>query len=168
MSRSNGYLFEKSPDDHRTPLAQAICSNNVDEVSLLLREGAVKSIFVNGPYANSLVCTLPHTVQPPSQYILQPKRVEKDQIHPKILEDIDENLSEYILNLKQAELSKISPSGVSGTSPANGTDNMAKDVLSDPSASKKTKKSNSMFDTFRRGDKVRLNHLVRVSFFFFF
>jgi hypothetical protein len=53
-------------DLQQTPLGLAVSKGNQKEVEAFLSDGAASSVFVNGYFPNSLVCTLPQTAQPAS------------------------------------------------------------------------------------------------------
>ena len=86
----------KNPSQ-QTPLGEAIINNDLEQVKILLEEGAASSIFIQGYFPGSLVCTLPQTSQPVSNCFNHPPPFHNQ--NPDILKLLDDALVAHITRL---------------------------------------------------------------------
>ena len=97
-------LFEKN-DKNQTLLAEAIIQNDEKSIDSLLAIGAAKSIFVQGYFPGSLVCTLPQTSQPPSGVFDHPPPLTTSSA--VTLSKLDDAMCVHIESLKQHKIQLV-------------------------------------------------------------
>ena len=97
-------------EERGTPLAAAYSAGNWEAAKMLLEHGAARSIFVHGPTAQSILCTLPQAYQPPSsRFGSKPPPAPLATTPADALRVLDLHLMQY--------LDSIAPSRSSGSKP---------------------------------------------------
>ncbi len=106
LSQSQSSYWLERNEQQQTHLNELIRQGNLLEISTSFETNSIQSIFVQGYLPNSLICTLPLTIQPPSTIFKHPLPLES--CHQEIIEIIDERLEKWIFNLpKDNEIERL-------------------------------------------------------------